>query len=91
MDSGANDPQTVNLNGVKVMVATDDRGFAILDVEQNGTAASIEAASEPVKITSTTVRTVDIYLYIDGESTAVYTNNIPNLGDASIDLSFSAA
>ena len=82
---------TVDMKPYKAIVATDDGGFALLDSTKNNTRQSIEAVSNPHSITSSTVRTVKIYLYVDGEASSVYTNNIANLADAELELSFDAS
>ena len=88
--NSANGAEFVDMRAFKAMVTTDDGGFTILDITKNNTRQSIEGAN-PTNITSASVRTVDVYLYLDGESAAVYTNNIPSLADASIELSFDAS
>lgn len=40
-------------------------------------------------ITDSTVVTVDVYIYMDGNNTTVYTNNFENLDGAAIGLTFS--
>ena len=72
------------ITAVKVLVATSDGGFAILNSESGAT--DIKGSNTP--LTSSTVLTVDIYIYYDGSDSNVYTNNIANLGAATIELAF---
>ena len=92
--TAASGASTIDLRAVRVMVATDDnsenaKAFTILDISKNDVRQDIKGAN--TNLTSALVRTVDVYLYIDGEDESVYTNNIPNLADASIELSFDAS
>ena len=75
-----------DITAVKVLVATDDGGFTVLDYTNNGTPVDISGSN--TAITSTSVRRVDLYIYYDGTEDAVYTNNKANLGNATIDIEF---
>jgi len=84
-DTEAGD-SNIDLTAVKVLVATDDGGFAILSYANNGTPVDIKGSN--TSLTDADVLTVDIYIYYDGEVSSVYTNNIENLSAAAIELAF---
>ncbi len=73
-----------NIAAARVLVATDDSGFAILT--PNSATADIKGSN--TNITDTTVRTVYVYIYIDGSDSTIYTNNAANLDGANIGLAF---
>lgn len=73
-----------DITAAKVIVTTSDGGFAILD--SSHTTADIKGSN--TALTPTTVLTVNIYVYYDGNETVVYTNNSANLTGAEIDLTF---
>jgi len=75
-----------DIAAVKVLVCTDDGGFTVLSSTNNGTPVDIKGSNTAV--TDSTVRTVNIYIYYDGDETPVYTNNMANLKGATIDLTF---
>ena len=75
-----------DITAAKVIVTTSDGGFAILD--SSHTTADIKGSN--TALTPTTVLTVNIYVYYDGNETVVYTNNSANLTGAEIDLTFTA-
>lgn len=75
---------TGNVDAVRVMVVTDDGGFAIL--KTGNLTADIKGTN--TAISDTTVRTVTVYIYVDGEDGTVYTNNKANLDAATIGLTF---
>jgi hypothetical protein len=75
-----------DITGVRVLVATGSN-YAILDSTMSGVAQSLHATSDTT-FTDSTVVTVDIYIYYDGEAAAVYTNNAANLAGANISLAF---
>ncbi len=75
-----------DISAARVLVATSDDGFAILDSSDNGTKVDIKGSD--TDLTDTTVLTIDIYIYYDGNDTNVYTENAANLADASFDLAF---
>ena len=79
----------IDLTAVKVLVATDDGGFAILSYANNGTPVDIKGSN--TSLTDADVLTVDIYIYYDGEVSSVYTNNIENLSAAAIELAFNVS
>ena len=72
---------------VRVMVVTDDGGFAIL--KKGSLTADIKGSNH--NITDTTVRTVTVYIYVDGNDESVYTNNKADLDTATIELQFDVA
>ena len=84
--NAASGPATIDLTAVKVLIATDDGALTTLSILNNDSPVDIKGSN--TALTSSTVRIVDIYIYIDGNATPVYTNNIPNLKDATIDLAF---
>ena len=65
-----------------VVVGTNYVEFANTD---NDGDATVLAAS----LTDSTVVSVDVYIYFDGNDTSVYTNNVANLEGAQFDLEFS--
>ena len=73
-----------DLAAAKVLVTTDDGGFAILT--SSSATADIKGSNSP--ITSSAVRTVNLYIYYDGKESVVYTNNAANLKGAEIGLAF---
>ena len=75
-----------DLSAAKVIVTTSDGGFAVLSSSKNGSPVDIKGSN--TNLTSTTVLTVNIYIYYDGNDTNVYTNNATNLTGATIDLAF---
>ncbi len=75
-----------DITACKAVVVTDDGGFAVL----SSTNATADIKGTNTAITDTTVRTVDIYIYYDGDETPVYTNNMANLKGADIQFAFSA-
>lgn len=76
---------TDDISAVKVLVATGNN-YAILDSTMT-TAQSLHSTTNTT-LTDTSVVTVDIYIYYDGEEDAVYTNNKANLAEADIELQF---
>ena len=68
----------------KIIVMTDDGGYAILDSAH--TTADIKGSNNA--ITDAAVRTVNIYIYYDGNEEHVYTNNSANLTGTTISLTF---
>ena len=76
-----------DISGVKVLVAVEDDGvMAVLDSTNN--TANLYSASANTAITDTTVKHVRIYIYYDGDETAVHTNNAADLAGAEITLAF---
>ena len=75
-----------DITAVKILVATDDGGFAVLSSANNGSAVDIKGTN--TAITDSGIRQVDIYIYYDGDETPVYTNNMANLKGADIELAF---
>lgn len=75
-----------DLSAVKVLVVTGSN-YVILSSADNGTEKSLYATSNQT-ITDSTVITVNIYIYYDGEDANVYTNNAAALTGATIDLAF---
>lgn len=69
-----------------VIVATSDGGFANLTSTNNGTKAEIKGSN--TALTALTVLTVEIYIYIDGNNTNIFTNNIADLTGVTIELAF---
>lgn len=83
--TGGND-----ISACKILVTTDDNGFAILNTKDNqdNPILTADIKGSNTDITSTSVRRVDIYIYYDGEDSKVYTNNAANLTGADISLAF---
>ncbi len=75
-----------DLTAAHVIVATSDGGFANLTSTNNGTKVGIQGSNTP--LTESTVLTVEIYIYIDGNDTNIFTNNIADLTGVTIKLAF---
>lgn len=75
-----------DISAVKLLVVTDDGGFAAITSANNAQAIDIKGSN--TDITDSTVRTVTIYMYYDGEESVVYTNNMANLKGCDISLQF---
>ena len=60
-------------------------GANVEEFNSTKTAGTVTLATE---LTDKTFVTVDVYLYIDGNDTSIYTNNVANLNAASIALTF---
>jgi hypothetical protein len=74
-----------DITGAKLLIVTSDGGFAIL---KNGASTNVDIKGANTNITDQTVVKVDMYIYYDGNETAVYTNNAAELSGAQIALSF---
>ncbi len=77
-----------DITAAKIVVTTSDGGFAVLDNTQT---TAVDIKGDNTDLTDTTVLTVDIYIYYDGNEDVVYTNNAANLTGATIDLEFGAS
>lgn len=75
----------IDISAVKVLVATGSN-YVILNSSMT-TAQSLTATAD-FTLNDTTATQVDIYIYYDGEESAVYTNNAAVLAAATIDLAF---
>jgi hypothetical protein len=75
-----------DVSAVKFLIVTSDGGYAAISTANNGTAVDIKGNN--TAITDSTVVTVTLYIYYDGDETPVYTNNKANLTGASIGLQF---
>ncbi len=73
-----------DIDATKILVTTDDGGFATL----SNTTSTADIKGTNTNITDSTVRTVNIYIYYDGNDDSVYTNNAVNLTGTDITLSF---
>ena len=71
-----------DITAVKMIAVTDDGGFAVL----SSTSASADIKGTNTNITDSTVRTVTLYLYYDGNDSHVYTNNMADLSGADISV-----
>jgi hypothetical protein len=80
------DGKNEDLTAARILVATSNGGFITLDSSSSGTATAITGATG--NITDSTVVTVDIYFYYDGDNTNVYTNNIADLTGTNMSLEF---
>lgn len=74
-----------DIDAVKVLLVTSDGACKVL---KNGD-TDIDIKGNNTKLTDGTVLTVDLYIYVDGDDDAVYTNNKANLKGATIKLNFS--
>ncbi|MBR6051789.1 MAG: hypothetical protein IKP68_11390 [Clostridia bacterium] len=75
-----------DLSAVKAIIITSDGGYAAINSSDNGNAIDIKGSNTP--LTSTTVVTVTVYLYVDGDAANVYTNNKANLLGVTLGLQF---
>lgn len=75
-----------DLTAAHVIVATSDGGFVNLTNTNNGTKVDIKGSN--TALTESTVLTVEIYIYIDGNNTNIFTNNIVDLTGVTIELAF---
>lgn len=75
-----------DLTAAHVIVATSDGGFANLTSTNNDT--KVEIKGNNTALTASTVLTVEIYIYIDGNNTNIFTNNIVDLTGVTIELAF---
>lgn len=73
------------VDAVRVLITTSDDGFKIL--KKASGAVGIEGSN--TDLTDSTVLTVKIYIYIDGNDSTVFTNNAVKLDMATISLLFS--
>ena len=73
------------LEPVKVVVTTGD---AYVELDSAHLSSDVVLAAT---LTATTVITVDVFIYYDGNNESVYTNNVTNLDGAKIDLTFTVA
>lgn len=73
-----------NIDATRVMVVTSDGGFAIL----TPTSLTADIKGSNTALTDSTVITVTVYIYVDGEDASIYTNNKANLDTANISLTF---
>lgn len=73
------------VDAARVLITTSDGGFAILDKDSG----AVDISGGNTSLTDSTVLTVNIYIYIDGNDETVYTNNAVNLAMATISLLFS--
>ena len=76
-----------DVTAVKFLIATSDNGFYAVSNANNGSELDIKGSN--TNITDSTVLTVKVFAYYDGNESVVYTKNIANLTGATIDLSFS--
>lgn len=74
-----------SVEAARVLITTSDGGFAIL----NKDSGAEDIKGNNTNLTDSTVLTVNIYIYIDGNDATVNTNNSVNLAMATISLLFS--
>lgn len=74
-----------DVSAAKVLVVTSNGGFAVLSSTNN---SNVDIKGSNTNLTDTTVLTVNIYIYYDGNDTNVFTNNTADLTGATIDLTF---
>lgn len=78
---------TGTITQAKVLVASSD---AAAELSSATTAPTTKLTGATTTITDNTVVALDIYIYIDGNDSAVFTNNFNSLDTATISLSFNA-
>lgn len=74
-----------SVDAARVLITTSNGGFAILSKDS----VDVDIKGSNTNLTDSTVLTVSIYIYIDGNDGTVYTNNAVNLAMATISLLFS--
>lgn len=74
-----------SVDAARVLITTSDGGFAILSKDS----VDVDIKGNNTNLTDSTVLTVNIYIYIDGNDATVNTNNAANLAMATISLLFS--
>ena len=72
------------IDATRVMVVTSDGGFAIL----TPASPTADIKGSNTALTDTSVITVTVYIYVDGEDASIYTNNKADLDTANISLTF---
>lgn len=77
---------TGDIAAARVLITTSDGGFAVLNPTDNYENVDIKGTNTP--LTDTSVLTVNIYIYIDGNDDTIYTNNAASLDGATISLTF---
>lgn len=78
---------TGTITQAKVLVASSD---AAAELSSATTTSTTKLTGATTTITDSTVVALDIYIYIDGNDSAVFTNNFNSLDTATISLSFNA-
>lgn len=78
---------TGTITQAKVLVASSD---AAAELSSATTTSTTKLTGATTTITDGTVVALDIYIYIDGNDSAVFTNNFNSLDTATISLSFNA-
>lgn len=73
-----------DISAVKILLVTDDGACVVLDKDST----DVDIKGNNTDLTQTTVRQVDLYLYVDGNDSQIYTNNAANLKGASCTLEF---
>ena len=74
-----------DISAVKILLVTDDGACVVLDKDST----DVDIKGSNTDLTQNNVRTVDLYLYVDGNDSQIYTNNAANLKGASCTLEFS--
>lgn len=73
-----------DVSAAKIIITTSDGGFAAL----TSTSGQTSISGNNTTLTSSSVLTVNIYIYYDGNESVVFTNNAANLTGADISLAF---
>lgn len=79
---------TMTQTGDKTITAARALVVCGTNVEEFNSTKTTGTVTLATKLTDSTVVTVDVYLYIDGNDTSIFTNNVANLNAASIALTF---
>ncbi len=74
-----------DVSAVKVLLVTSDGACKVLTKDSG----EVDIKGHNTTLTGGTVLTVDLYIYVDGDDSQVYTNNKANLKGATIALDFS--
>ena len=82
--TGGND-----VDAVKYLITTSDGGYAAISTANNGTPVNISGSN--TTLSDSTVLTVTLYIYYDGDDDAVYTNNAAYMLGGTIALSFTVS
>ena len=75
-----------DVDAIKFLITTSDGGYAAISTGNNGSAVDIKGSD--YTISDSDVVTVTLYIYVDGNDDAVYTNNSANLTGATVSVKF---
>ncbi len=79
-----------DLSAARVLVTTD-LGAGGMAVLSSTNASNVAIAPADAEITENTLVTVNLYIYVDGNDSKIFTNNTANLKGATISLAFNVS